>query len=626
MIEAELHDGRVLEFPDGTSPDVVKATVKKVLGEQAKPAATGADRLKALQGGLYRGAAGIAGLPMDTVENVYNLGKAAIGTVAGAAGRPDLMPEPTRGTPLGSEWIARQMERIGINTQNPRPDDRPSRFLNTAGLITGGSAVPGSTVGGTVKSALGGAVAEQIDPRLTALGAMAPAVGSQVGAELKNAIAAKTAPNVQAFKDSGTMPSVGQATESSFFRGLENLAAKFPGGVGVMRNFADAQQKQIGQQARTGVSAETAGRTIEGGITGKGGFLERTKQTWQNLDNEVAAKIPQGSSFRLPNTVQTVVELTQPVRGAEKTTAALVNPKIAEIRANIADDLKANGGVMPFEAIRALRSRVGSMLDDALVSGVPNGELKKLYGGLSKDLEAAATQAGAGKEFARQNDFYRSRMERIETVLNRVIGKNKQPEDIFKAFNPTDPDQANKARAVMRSLEPSERKIVADAVVNRLGRATPGKQDEFGEVFSSETFLTNWNKLSPAAKSQLFPDQAMRSNLDSIAKVSSNIREGSKTFANPSGTAGAAAPYGLGALALTGNWLAAGGLLTSAYVGSKMMTNPAVVNWLAKSATVKPIEATSHLAKLGVIYNNTSDPQLRAELDKYMESVNKGAK
>ena len=34
MIEAELHDGRVLEFPDGTDPQVVQATVKKMLGTQ----------------------------------------------------------------------------------------------------------------------------------------------------------------------------------------------------------------------------------------------------------------------------------------------------------------------------------------------------------------------------------------------------------------------------------------------------------------------------------------------------------------------------------------------------------------------------------------------------------------
>lgn len=35
-IEAELHDGRVLEFPDGTAPEVVQATVKKMMAASQK--------------------------------------------------------------------------------------------------------------------------------------------------------------------------------------------------------------------------------------------------------------------------------------------------------------------------------------------------------------------------------------------------------------------------------------------------------------------------------------------------------------------------------------------------------------------------------------------------------------
>ena len=39
MIEAELADGRILEFPDGTDPSVIQATVKKMVGQQ--PESTG---------------------------------------------------------------------------------------------------------------------------------------------------------------------------------------------------------------------------------------------------------------------------------------------------------------------------------------------------------------------------------------------------------------------------------------------------------------------------------------------------------------------------------------------------------------------------------------------------------
>ena len=36
-ITAELADGRTLEFPDETDPQVIQATVKRVIGQQGAP-------------------------------------------------------------------------------------------------------------------------------------------------------------------------------------------------------------------------------------------------------------------------------------------------------------------------------------------------------------------------------------------------------------------------------------------------------------------------------------------------------------------------------------------------------------------------------------------------------------
>lgn len=505
------------------------------------------------------------------------------------------------------------------------PKNDAEKFAGTTGELAGAAIAGGgaSTVGRAVTQvalpAVSGAIGEQLDgERGKFIGAVAvPLVaGAGLGAA-KNAITKKVSQNLETFRQAGATPTVGQATEISFIRGLENLISKFPGGVGVMRKFSESQQAGFGAKARTGVSAEDAGRAIEKGV---GGFLERTKAAWSKLDDELAAKVPAASRFAPSNTVQALDDLTKPIAGAEKTSASLVNQKLADIQKNLADDLQANNGVVPFEALRALRSKVGSMLDDALVSGIPGGELKKVYGSLSKDMEQAATTAGAGAAFARQNNYYRSRMDRLEGVLERVVGKNKLPEDVFKSFNPTDPDQANKVRAVLRSLSPTERMVVSEAVLNRMGRATPGKQSDIGEVFSSETFLTNWNKISEGAKAQLFPNHSMRANINAIAKASNNIREGSRAFANPSGTAGAAAPYGLGAMAATGNIGPAAAMIGSAYVGAKMLTNPKVVEWLARSGSVRAENMAPHLARLGSIYKDADDG-LREELGKFISSI-----
>lgn len=645
MIEAELADGRILEFPDGTDPAVVQATVRKVLGvasqapeapqevAQGPQAPTMGERAQAGIGGLNRGIAGIVGLPVDTAENLVNLGIAGVGTAATALGRPDLAPDVLQASPGTSAWIRQQMEKGGVGTTNPRPDDAASRMLHTGGTIAGGSMVPGAGVKGTLQAAAGGAIASEVGgPEWTGVGALAPASIGQGAAAIKNAVAARTAPTLATFKAAGADPSVGQVTGSVFARGLENLASKFPGGAGVIKKFVDTQQAAFASKARTGVSAEAAGRAIEKGITGKGGFIERSKAAWQTLDDALAARIRPGTMFQPTNTLQALDDLTRPVAGAEKTTGALVNPKIAEMRANLADDVQANNGALPYEAMRSLRTRVGSMLDDALVSGVPGGELKKLYGALSKDLEVAATQAGAGQQFARQNAFYRSRMDRIESVLERVIGKSSQPEEIFKKLVPTDPDQAGKVRAVMRSLDPSQRQVVSEAVVNRLGRATPGRQDELGEVFSSETFLSNWNKMSSAAKAQLFPNHSTRQNVEAIAKAAAQIRSGAGLYANPSGTAGSFAAYSVYgspiAAVASGSMapvVAAGASIGTAYVGAKMLTNPKVVEWLARPVNPsKPGEAAAHLARLAVIYNQV-DEGTKQELEQFTSGTQQQA-
>jgi len=590
---------------------------------------TAMDRGKAGLAGVNRGIASLVGLPIDTAENLVNLGIAGVGTAATALGKPELAPDLISGTPGGSESITKLMGTAGIGTVNPRPDDPASRVLNTGGIIAGGSLVPGAGIKNTLTAAAGGAIAGELGgPEFVGVGAISPFAAGRTAAGLKNAVAAKAAPIVKTFREAGTTPSIGQATDNTFLHGLENLASKFPGGAGVMQKFITGQQAAMGAKARTGVPTEAAGRAIEKGVTSEVGFLARTKATWQQLDNAVAAKIPKGAAFQPANTLQALDDLTRPVTGAEKSTGTPLDSRIVTIKADLAADLKAHNGVMPFEALRQIRSRVGAQIDDALVQGAKSGEMSKLYAALSKDLEVAAQQAGAGREFTRQNNYYRSRMDRIETVLDRVIGKGKQPEDIFKSFMPSDPDQANKVRAVMRSLTPSERQVVSEAAANRLGRAKPGVQGAENEIFSSETFLNNWNKLSPGAKAQLFPEPPLRDNMNKIANAAAEIREGKGIYANPSGTAGSFAAYSVylsplasvaaGSVAPV---VAAGTAAGTAFIGAKMLTNPRVVAWLATPVNPSTPQAVAHLARLAVIYNSTTDQALKEELAEFISSI-----
>lgn len=429
---------------------------------------------------------------------------------------------------------------------------------------------------------------------------------------------ARAQANVRDFDQAGAQITAGQATESTFFRALENLISKVPGGQGIMKRFAQQQQEDLGRNAQTGVSAEEAGRAVEAGVRGargQGGFLQRTRATWQQLDNDLAAQIPRTTRIVPGETIATLDGMVTPSFGAEATTGGLVNPQLAAMRANIATDLANNQGAMPYHALRELRSRVGEQIDNAMVSGIGQGQLRQVYAALTRDLEEAANQAGAGAEFRRQNNYYRARMDRIDTTLDRVIGRDRQPEDIFKILMPKDRDEANRIRQVMRSLQPGEREVVSAAIINRLGRAKPGVQDELGDIFSTETFLTNWNKLGPGAKSQIFEDAQMRSDMEAIARAAANIREGGSVMKNPSGTMGALAGYGagLGFLStITTGSLGPAALATTAILGAnltgRLLTYQPFVRWLAQGTRLTSADRqAAHFARLAEIFNGAPD-------------------
>src|SRR3990167_8098640 len=229
----EAPDGKVfdVEGPEGATAEQALAQVQASYKPQMADA-TSVERGKAAIGGVNRGIAGLLGLPVDTAENIVNLGIAGAGSLATAAGRSDLAPNPLKGSFGGSEAIARLMERFKIGTTNQRPDDPASRMLNTGGMIAGGSMMPGAGIKSILAASAGGALAgETLGPEWVGVGAMTPAAAGQAAAGMKNAVAARAAPIVETFKQAGTMPSVGQTTDNVFLHGLENLASKFPGGA-----------------------------------------------------------------------------------------------------------------------------------------------------------------------------------------------------------------------------------------------------------------------------------------------------------------------------------------------------------------------------------------------------------
>lgn len=407
--------------------------------------------------------------------------------------------------------------------------------------------------------------------------------------------------NLDAFATAGTTPTVGQATEKRLPRAIESLLSRLPGGAGVMAKKAQNEASDIGTALQgmadnlaPKTNPTTAGRAIERGITGSGGFVDRFKSKTRELYDAVDQYMPGDTPVPLKATQSFLAKVSAPTKGAEKTSAILSNPKLGAIGEALDVDLTANNGALPYAAAKSLRTRVGEMIANAgITSDVPRGELKQLYGALSQDIRnQAAKDPKAYAAANRAENYYRAgmdRLDKVESVVDRAGGTEK----IFQAATAGTREGATTLRSVMQSLKPDEARMVSSAVVRRLGRANPGSQNDVGDAFSTETFLTNWNGLSKEAKSALFDrlGPKVRADMDHVARVASNLRDGSKVFRNTSGTSDATAQIAAAGSALTalltGNMGALallGGTVAGSNLAARGMTSPTFVRWLAQQS------------------------------------------
>lgn len=522
--------------------------------------------------------------PQDSRERIAaDVGEALTGTglTMGAGGLMN----------LGRAAVGGATNRLaGLLTTQPA--------LQTASTATGAAAAAtareqGAGEGTQLAAGLAGALA----PGAAGAGSAATVRGlvrGRSGEEMRN--------RLSDFASVGATPSVGQATGSHNIQGVENLLAGGPTSAGVMNRFATQQADDIGaglqrrgQQLVPNASGERAGRAVESGIQT---FSNNVGAQRRALYWQADRYIPADAGSPMTNTRRALQELTTPNPGAAQTTARMVNPRMRQMLEDLDADLQSGGGQISYEALRRIRTQVGEQMNDfSLTPDTPARELRRLYSALSRDMEEVAKSIGPEAEAAarRANNYTRVSANRLEQV-QRVVDKNGGPEAVFNAVMSGTRDGGTTLRAVMQSLPEDGQKAVTAAVIRRMGMATPGMQDATGELFSANTFLTNWNRVSPEAKRALFDRHGPQfsRDMDRIARVAETIRDGSQVFRNPSGTANRGAAYTYGA-ALVASLFDATGVSTGSVVGggavanlaARVLTSPRAVRWLAR-VTDKP--------------------------------------
>ena len=451
------------------------------------------------------------------------------------------------------------------------------------------------------------------------------------------------------FAAAGTTPSVGQATGNRAVQAMETLMGNVPGGAGRMERFGQQQAREVSARMddmaanlspRGGAATpQQVGQTIVGGIEGPNGFMDRFRGQSSQLYAQLDAAIPQGTQVQATNASTYLAQQSSPITGANATSALLANPKLAGIRQALEADLAAGNGVIPYEALARIRSRVGEMIGDAgLVPDIPTRQLRTLYGALSEDMRAAAQSAGpaAVKAFNRANNHFKFGMSRLEKV-EHVIDKAGGPEKVYAAAFGGINNGATTLRAVMQSLDKNAQRELTASFIRRMGRANSSQQSAAGDVFSMETFLTNWDKVSPEAKRTLFDRHGpmFTASMDKISRAAERVRGGSRVFRNTSGTARQTALMQAGGTALLAGQQAATGNVTGAIytvLGSagsaltanrmaRLLTNPKAVMWLAASTDKPTGELLGQLQVLRRIGEKDEDPELVALADELQQQA-----
>lgn len=262
-VYAELHDGRRLEFPDGTSPDVVQGTVKKLLASSAAtPAAPAGPEEGMGQSMLIAAGRGTDKL-VQGVRQAYNWATGDQGTLDKMAA--DEKEKDALYKPLQDKFPV----ATGVAEMAPAV---------TAGFLTGGSSVVGAAASAGLPSLLSYGTPEE---RLTragtdaAFGGVGNVGGRTIARLMKPAgVGTEVAANatLDAAKRVGYTPLPSQIAQSPVLASFENYLLRSPGSSGAMQKVA-AQNQTALNRAGAKAMGETADTLDEGVFSAAKGRL-----------------------------------------------------------------------------------------------------------------------------------------------------------------------------------------------------------------------------------------------------------------------------------------------------------------------------------------------------------------
>jgi hypothetical protein len=521
--------------------------------------------------------------------------------------------------------------RAGLNTaRRLAASGAPISRNALQGALTRRSGAVGAAIGGTAGAANGETLQDRGVNAL--IGASGGAFLGAGGQSLSNRLSNRAAPSIsegaaamQAADRLGIEP-IPAVTRGTTTRVLTSGAKQgfisarpIDKAVTRMEGQAEAARGRASQSAGQAVNDEDAGELVRKGAQV---FSARTSQIGGNLYDR-ADRMARGAKVPLPNAVRA---LDEEIAALDQSPTAKGSALLKELRT--LRDQVANGE-FSIAGIRAMRT---DLREQIVARGLRQSPSDRIYNRVlqaSEDdainglRERGLDNAAGAMQTAR--DFWRKRVETIDEVLDPLIGKNapRSGEQILASLERmARPDSGNSAnlRRLMQAMPKGEAAAVRATVINRLGRSTAGSANVDREGFSFDTFLTNWNNMSPRARATMFPPESIAA-LNDLATVSQAVKRAGSS-ANRSNTAGALAVQG--ALSTAGVWFLEPMTAISAtggqYAIGKLLASPKVARLLARAPRQdSPAARRSFAARLGNLAQ--AEPSLAREIGIYQRTL-----
>lgn len=615
--------------------DPTLAALKAKYGAQATPAAKAPTLKQQLMPQVKEGGEQLSqeleGVK-QSLGDIYYGGKQLATRGAEAIG---LAP---KGSSIKADEEVRQRE-IEYQKRTPKGSGL-GRVLGAVGpaLLTGGDTLAANVLSGVGQAAVQ-PVTDTSEESFASQKAKQIGLGAAIPLGAKSAVegfkyamrggeeaAGKMAENIAEYRRAGVeSPTLGQVSEGGTTKG----SGAFAGTLEEQRGQLATRFEDVADRISTAKTPEDAGKVLFEGIRGtknaqgayEGGWMGKFKEGQEKLYAKVDRYLPPDTAAKLDNTLAALRDVATPRAGAPATSAQFIDRNLQQAYYSLLDDA-GKARKLPYEEIKALRSRLGEMIDKSVIDpSIKIGDVKAVYAALSRDMEAAAAARGprAVKALKDANAFTAAGHDLMETHLQPILNSKLKSQMLDEATRGT-ADSGERIKAVLGTLDPVQADAIKGVVLRELGRKGQAGFDA-GQLF------TNWNKMHPDAVTALFGKEGsnLRTSIDRMASVAANVEKEGVTLNDLRNYAtGHGAEGGLAALAyLTHRSGLAAVLMGGAGAGfltGRMVQNPTFMKWLAQTSTRVPSQLPSALSALATKAKDLA-PDDREEVNAYIANV-----